>query len=263
MGDAGAEPHGCAHYRSRAQLLAPCCGEWFACRLCHDEARSDGERDPKKAHVLDRRAVARVRCTGCATEQPPAAACAGCGAAFAAYFCAVCNLYDDGAAERGVWHCAGCGICRAGGADNFFHCDACAACLAVATRGAHRCIGDALRGRCPVCQDDMFASRIPSAPLPCGHMMHRPCIDALLQGGQWRCPQCNRAAVDMRGAWARLDAEVAATPLPAELASKRVVALCSDCNTETVVPFHVVGLKCGGCGSYNTACVRDAAGAEP
>ena len=27
-------------------LLAPCCNSWFTCRVCHDAARSDGERDP-------------------------------------------------------------------------------------------------------------------------------------------------------------------------------------------------------------------------
>lgn len=27
---------------------------------------------------------------------------------------------------------------------------------------------------------------------------------------------------------------------------------CRDCHKETAAVFHIIGLKCGGCGSYNT-----------
>ncbi|CAG8460487.1 1247_t:CDS:2 [Paraglomus brasilianum] len=29
---------GCAHYQRAAKLQASCCGGWFTCRFCHDEA---------------------------------------------------------------------------------------------------------------------------------------------------------------------------------------------------------------------------------
>lgn len=35
--------HGCVHYRRRCRLVAPCCGELFWCRHCHNEAKSQDE----------------------------------------------------------------------------------------------------------------------------------------------------------------------------------------------------------------------------
>ena len=35
--------HGCMHYRRRCRLVAPCCGEVFWCRHCHNEAKSQDE----------------------------------------------------------------------------------------------------------------------------------------------------------------------------------------------------------------------------
>lgn len=29
--------------------------------------------------------------------------------------------------------------------------------------------------------------------------------------------------------------------------------MCNDCQAHCTVPFHVLGMKCSGCGSYNTA----------
>ncbi|RLN15358.1 hypothetical protein BBJ28_00014149 [Nothophytophthora sp. Chile5] len=38
--------------------------------------------------------------------------CANCHRRMAAYFCSVCNLFDDAGPEKKVFHCAQCGICR-------------------------------------------------------------------------------------------------------------------------------------------------------
>lgn len=35
--------HGCQHYRRRCKLVAPCCGEVFACRHCHNDEKQAGE----------------------------------------------------------------------------------------------------------------------------------------------------------------------------------------------------------------------------
>lgn len=35
--------HGCQHYRRRCKLLAPCCGEVFACRHCHNDEKQARE----------------------------------------------------------------------------------------------------------------------------------------------------------------------------------------------------------------------------
>lgn len=39
----GLGEHGCKHYRRRARLVAPCCGEVFWCRHCHNEAKAANE----------------------------------------------------------------------------------------------------------------------------------------------------------------------------------------------------------------------------
>ena len=42
---------------------------------------------------------------------------------------------------------------------------------------------------------------------------------------------------------ARIDAEIASTPMPAEYADKMVTILCNDCNEESTVKFHIFGHK--------------------
>lgn len=45
------------------------------------------------------------------------------------YTCLICNLFDD--EDKDQYHCDGCGICRIGGRNNFFHCEVCNMCLPV------------------------------------------------------------------------------------------------------------------------------------
>lgn len=75
----------------------------------------------------------------------------------------------------------------------------------------------------------------------------------LLESGGYACPICNRSMVDMRRAWRMLDNEISRTPMPEEYNNFYVKILCRDCNKESKVRFHVVGLKCAECGSYNTS----------
>lgn len=130
--------HGCAHYRRHCEVQAPCCGEWFSCRLCHDKAKNEDEPDFKKQHTVDRHAIALVRCLMCQHEQPPSHACANCQQVLGAYFCAVCNLFEH-RTQRDIFHCVECGICRVGGRDNFFHCSKCGMCLGMGLRESHKC----------------------------------------------------------------------------------------------------------------------------
>ena len=53
--------HGCQHYKRRCRMVAPCCGEVFWCRHCHNKAKNEEEearaavtlpRDPLDPHVL-------------------------------------------------------------------------------------------------------------------------------------------------------------------------------------------------------------------
>jgi hypothetical protein len=36
--------HGCDHYKRRCKLVAPCCGEVFWCRHCHNQVKDDSEQ---------------------------------------------------------------------------------------------------------------------------------------------------------------------------------------------------------------------------
>jgi RING finger/CHY zinc finger protein 1 len=206
--------------------------------------KNEGEKDPKKRHTLDRHKVVSVRCRTCATVQPPQQKCTCCGTVMGAYFCGVCNLFDDEGAKKQIFHCDGCGICRVGGRDTFFHCDKCQACFAIALKGSHRCIEGNLKQDCPVCLEDMHTSRSAATLLKCGHAMHGSCLTDCLKGGNYRCPLCSSSIVDMSRYWRETDVECALTLMPAEYASTWVRVLCNDCHGEADTPWHIGGLKC-------------------
>ena len=52
------------------------------------------------------------------------------------YFCYECKLFDD--EDKAQFHCDGCGICRIGGRENFFHCVTCNMCLPTHLEGKHK-----------------------------------------------------------------------------------------------------------------------------
>ena len=242
--------HGCKHYRRRCKLVAPCCDEAFWCRHCHNERTAAGEWDPRRRHELERSAVREVVCGLCDERQPAAASCRRCGVGFGDYVCLRCCFFDD--VDRGQWHCDACGICRVGGAHRFFHCETCSCCYSTSLRGNHVCVENSMRSACPVCLEYLFDSVRPTAVLPCGHTIHSECLRECERQRQLSCPVCLRSYADLGALWRRLDAEVAATRMPEEYRRWRVSISCNDCSGEGVVAFHVLGLKCPSCSSYNT-----------
>lgn len=54
------------------------------------------------------------------------------------YTCLECNLFDD--EDKNQYHCSGCGICRIGGSDRFFHCETCNMCLPIQLQNGHKVI---------------------------------------------------------------------------------------------------------------------------
>ena len=174
--------------------------------------------------------------------------------------------------------------CAAGGRENFFHCDTCGACYATELRGNHVCVPDAMASQCPICCEYLFdsleppqvraatrrthacaantAATFPSAStrttalvpqvLRCGHTIHRKCLESYAEHGGFTCPLCSASVCDMQHAWLALDEEIRRAPMPAELEGKRVGILCNDCHEQAEAEFHCFGLRCGGCGSYNT-----------
>lgn len=115
-----------------------------------------------------------------------------------------------------------------------------------------QCVENVSRSNCPVCLEDIHTSRIPCHIPDCGHLLHRTCFEDLLSSGHYACPTCQTSMIDMKKLWDYLDAEVENTPMPTEYATHFVNILCKDCHKESKITYHVVGLKCGHCGAYNT-----------
>ena len=85
-------------------------------------------------------------------------------------------------------------------------------------QGAHKCVERVSRSNCPVCQEDIHTSRIPSQvrrmmmivmivmimmimiPLqipPCNHLIHKTCFDEMVSQGHYACPLCGVSRVMM------------------------------------------------------------------
>jgi len=43
------------------------------------------------------------------------------------------------------------------------------------------------------------------------------CMQHLFSSGEYRCPTCRASMADMSRSWALMDAEIAQTPMPAEV----------------------------------------------
>jgi len=209
------------------------------------------EPEAKRRHKMNRFDVKTVTCNNCGHEQSPQACCEACGDSFGAYFCGVCNLFDDDVSKQ-QFHCDKCGICRVGGRANFFHCDKCGACYGNELLENHVCVSNAMRRDCPICCEYLFDSLDAPQVLRCGHALHRKCLEDYSAHGGYTCPLCCASVCDMQTAWHQLDEEIRQSPLPTELSGKSVVLLCNDCHLQSEASYHVLGLKCGGCGSYNT-----------
>jgi len=234
---------GCSHYQRKCKLVGPCCNKAYNCRFCHDEEAAN--------HELDRGSVTEVVCLVCSTRQGVSNLCStpDCGIVFGgAYFCAVCKLFDD--VDKGQFHCDGCGICRAGGRDKFSHCDTCGLCLP--SGKTHKCISNTSHNNCPVCLEDIHTSRLEAHIPPCSHLLHMECFVGMMKQGLYACPTCGLSMQDMSRVWANIDSEVASTPMPTEYAGLYREILCKDCNKTCTAVFHIVGMKCSSCGSYNT-----------
>ena len=243
--------NGCTHYKRKAQLLAPCCNTFFPCRFCHDEAQTD----PKKAHTLDRHSVITIKCMLCDAEQEKAQTCSSCKDTLGAYWCSICVLLDD--EDKGQFHCDRCGICRIGGKENYSHCDRCGICMKTDAVETHACVANASRVNCSICLEDLHTSRIPISFLPCGHSLHRPCMQSFLESGESQCPLCKRSTLgpeQQQFMIIQTDIEIMMTPMPEEYRDKRAQIRCYECRSESEAPFHIFGLKCQSeeCGSYNT-----------
>ncbi|RKP07858.1 hypothetical protein THASP1DRAFT_16466 [Thamnocephalis sphaerospora] len=175
---------GCKHYQRNAKLQADCCGRWFTCRLCHDEACD---------HTISRHATKMMMCMACALVQPVARLCArkGCNTTMGKYYCDVCKFWDN-SPMRSLYHCAKCGICRVGkgiGYD-YFHCDTCNTCISSSLQQRHQCTVNVLDKDCPVCDEYLFTSIHDTQIAACGHAYHSKCYKGHLVVVD-HCPECS------------------------------------------------------------------------
>jgi len=215
----------CFHYERNCLIVAPCCGEIYGCRVCHDEFTKE-EHGP-----MDRTKVTEIICKECHTRQPCSNRCVNLSCSvteFAKYYCDKCNLWMG--LEKKPFHCEDCGICRVGGREQYRHCSVCSMCIHAEAFETHICFKDKYKNHCPVCREDMHTSRHTSQDLPCGHAIHTHCFRKLA-GFDYRCPICKKTVmnhVSMMAAWQERALDIQSQPMPRDLA--RVVnIMCYDC----------------------------------
>jgi hypothetical protein len=115
------EMHGCIHYKRHCQIKAPCCGQFFSCRHCHNEQ--------VVGHVINRFEIKEMQCLYCSTVQSVSNQCITCHKEMAHYFCAICHLFDDDDSEKNIWHCLSCGHCIKSATNRpHSHCFECGTC---------------------------------------------------------------------------------------------------------------------------------------
>uniref|UniRef100_A0A0E0M8B4 CHY-type domain-containing protein n=2 Tax=Oryza punctata TaxID=4537 RepID=A0A0E0M8B4_ORYPU len=236
----GSEQYGCAHYTKRCRIRAPCCGEVFGCRHCHNEAKNSLEIDLNDRHEIPRHEIKKVICSLCDKEQDVQQYCSGCGACMGKYFCGKCNFFDDDNWRRRQ-------VLPLRQMRNVL-------------KESHHCVEGAMHHNCPVCFEYLFDSTKDISVLHCGHTIHLECLNEMRAHHHFACPVCSRSACDMSDAWKKLDEEVAATPMPEFYQKKMIWILCNDCGATSNVNFHVLAQKCPGCSSYNT---RETRGGGP
>ena len=273
---------GCMHYKRNVKLQCFDCHRWVNCRYCHDQSH-----DLPFPHNLRRKLTRNMLCMLCQTPQPAAETCISCGEYAAYYYCPRCKLWDNDS-NKSIYHCDDCGICRLGeglGKD-YVHCKKCNVCISIATAASHTCVERATEGPCPLCLDEMFASRAKVVSMPCGHYMHGECYKDLM-AVTYKCPVCSKSAVNMELQWRKLDHEIAAQPMPEDdedlegllpqlvghegagantdgrTRRPRTVWIgCNDCGSRCWTTFHWLGLKCHNCDSYNTVQMAPTIGHE-
>ena len=161
-------------------------------------------------------------------------------------------------ADEDPYHCIKCGFCRVGGRENFTHCDDCGMCIDALLFEDHNCKSGKYMSNCPVCQEDLFSSRMASHEMPCGHAIHWHCFRELTSHDT-RCPVCKKTAEthdQMEPTWSAMAMGIALQPVPSDMA--RVVdILCNDCEGKSENQrWHFLGVQCRRCTSFNTTVER-------
>lgn len=228
----------CNHYERKCDLLSPCCNKYVRCRFCHDENNLCESK-------FDRFNVSKIRCIECKEEQEVSNKCKKCNITFAESFCKICKVWTSDK----IWHCNDCGFCRVG--EKLFHCKLCDKCW---NSEDHPCAKKLLSrdDKCPVCLEILFGSKKTTTVMICGHQIHSECFNENLKKNIYNCSFCKKSAINMENIWQQLKIEKNNTPMPDEYKDTVVKVSCFDCEKESDTEFHIVGLECKNCGSFNT-----------
>lgn len=240
---------GCSHYQTNCKLECPQCLKWYTCRFCHDAEVSD--------HKLVRNEVKHILCMRCNAPQfPEANYCVNCEEELANYFCRECVLYDNDP-DKDIYHCDKCGICRLGLglSKDYFHCDTCNICLTIDLKDNHTCVTNTTHCNCPICNEYLFTSVNKVVFMKCGHLIHQSCYDEMIKHS-YKCPICKKTVVNSETQFRILDQEIRQLPLPPPYNMWRCIVNCNDCKGKSNCAYHVLGLKCKYCHSYNTNQVK-------
>lgn len=123
--------------------------------------------------------------------------------------------------------------------------------MSIAVEKSHKCIERVAESDCPICGEYMHTSPHPVVFLPCMHGIHRHCYEEHMKTA-YRCPICNKSAVNMETQFRNLDREIAEQPMPPQFRDTKAMVSCNDCYAKSAVMYHWLGLKCAICDSYNT-----------
>jgi RING finger/CHY zinc finger protein 1 len=132
-------------------------------------------------------------------------------------------------------------------------------------KNTHKCITDGLKGDCCICLESIFLSKTPVKILPCGHVIHNKCLEDLMKNNKTTCPLCRKTIFDgeaLKNFIRHTDEIIASYQVNSDLHinnDEQVLTKikCNDCNFNDKVLYHPLGLKCGGCGGYNTMMDRN------
>ena len=225
----------CSHYERKHKIIAPCCGEVFGCRFCHDE-----ETD----HQIDRFLIDWIECEVCGAVQKIGRVCEECGVEFSKNYCGVCRSWSDG----DIFHCEDCGICRKGNRDEIFHCLECDLCV---RKGDHKCKGFLESDtECFVCLEPLKFSTKSIVGLECSHYVHAECFEQMLSHSDYKCGLCRKSGIVMTNVWNEMS-KLIDTEKCTEIIKVKIH--CYDCGEVSETTQHSVGLRCGVCGSFNTS----------
>uniref|UniRef100_A0A0D9Z211 CHY-type domain-containing protein n=1 Tax=Oryza glumipatula TaxID=40148 RepID=A0A0D9Z211_9ORYZ len=216
--DLAVEQYGCVHYRRKCKIRAPCCGEIFDCRHCHNEAKDSLEVSISDRHEIPRHEIKLVICSLCNKEQDVQQDCSNCGACLG---CCYSYVLKDShhCVERAMHH----------------NCPVCFEYLFDSTKdiSALHC-GHTIHLECLY---EMRSHQQFSCPV---------CLrSACDMSHAWQKLDQEVAASPMPVIYQKK-------------MSNQIWILCNDCGTTSNVQFHILGHKCPGCSSYNTRQTRAA-----